>query len=144
MFKKILVPTDGSELSLRAAGAAVELARSLGSELVAVTVVEPYAYASLSEFQPETILEYERRADEAAAQRLDAVEALARREGVTVSRSVAKSFSAYEAIIEAAGRHGCDAIFMASHGRRGIRAVLLGSETQKVLTHCQLPVIVYR
>jgi nucleotide-binding universal stress UspA family protein len=144
MFRTILLPTDGSDLSLRAARAALELAQSLNARLVAITVVEPYAYASLSEFQPETILEYERRADEIAAQRLDAVESLAKSAGVPMARAVAKSFSAFEAIIEAAQTHACDAIFMASHGRRGIQAILLGSETQKVLTHCRLPVIVYR
>jgi len=144
MFSKILVPTDGSELSLRAVRAAVELAKRLNASVVALTVVEPYAYASLSEFRPETIAEYERRADEVARERLVAVENIARQEGVGVESTVARSFSPYEAIIEAAQRQGCDAVFMASHGRRGLNAVLLGSETQKVLTHCTLPVVVFR
>ena len=144
MFTKILVPTDGSELSLRAAKAGAELAKRLGARLFALTVVEPYAYASLSEFRPETIAEYEQRADEVARERLAAVEKIARQEGVPVESSVARSFSPYEAIIDAAQRQGCDAVFMASHGRRGLNAVLLGSETQKVLTHCTLPVVVFR
>jgi len=144
MFSKILVPTDGSELSLRAAQGAVEMAKKLGGRVVAVTVVEPYAYASLSEYRPETIAEYEQRADQVARERLATVESLARKAEVPFESSVARSFSPFESIIEAAQRFGCDAIFMASHGRRGISAVLLGSETQKVLTHSTLPVMVYR
>ncbi len=144
MFSKILVPTDGSELSLRAAKAAVEFSKRLQASIVALTVVEPYAYASLSEFRPETVAEYERRADEVARERLAVVENLARKEGVPVESTIARSFSPYEAIIEAAERQKCDGVFMASHGRRGINAVLLGSETQKVLTHCALPVVVFR
>jgi nucleotide-binding universal stress UspA family protein len=144
MFTKILVPTDGSELSVRAAQGAIELARKLGARIVALTVVEPYAYASLSEFRPETIAEYEQRADQVARERLATVENLARNAGIPVETAVARSFSPYEAIIETAQRQGCDVVFMASHGRRGLSAVLLGSETQKVLTHCTLPVVVYR
>ena len=144
MLQKILVPTDGSELSLRAAKGAVELAARLQSHIVGVTVVEPYAYASLSEYRPETIAEYEQRADQVARERLGAVQALAQAAGVPVETVVARSFSPYEAIIEEAKRSNCDAIFMASHGRRGLSAVLLGSETQKVLTHSHVPVMVYR
>jgi nucleotide-binding universal stress UspA family protein len=144
MFRHILVPTDGSDMSLRAAAAAIELARQTQASLVTVTVVEPYAYASLSEFQPETIIEYEQRSEAMAATRVKAVESLAVAAGVPVTTCVAKSFSVYEAIIDTATNESCDAIFMASHGRRGIQALLLGSETQKVLTHCQLPVVVFR
>jgi len=144
MFSKILVPTDGSELSVRAIQGAVELASKLGARLVGLTVVEPYAYASLSEYRPETIAEYEQRADEVAHERLATLEHLAQKGGVSVETTVVRSFSPFDAIIETAKRCGCDAIFMASHGRRGIGAVLLGSETQKVLTHSSLPVMVYR
>jgi len=144
MFSRILFPTDGSDLSLRAAKSAVELARRLSARLVVLTVVEPYAYASLSEYRPETIAEYERRADQVARDRLAAVENLARQADVPVESTVARSFSPYEAIIETANRQQCEAVVMASHGRRGLNAVLLGSETQKVLTHCSLPVLVLR
>ena len=64
--------------------------------------------------------------------------------GVAIETTTVKSFSPYEAIIEAASKNGCDVIFMASHGRRGLNALLLGSETQKVLTHATVPVMVYR
>ncbi len=144
MLQKILVPTDGSELSLRAVKGAVELAVRLNSRIVGVTVVEPYAYASLSEYRPETIAEYEQRADQLARERLNAVQSQAQAAGVACDTVVARSFSPYEAIIEEARRSNCDAIFMASHGRRGLSAVLLGSETQKVLTHSHIPVMVYR
>lgn len=144
MLQKILVPTDGSELSLQAMKGAVELAGRLGSSIVGVTVVEPYAYASLSEYRPETIAEYEQRADQLARDRLDVLAAQASAAGVPFDSVVSRSFSPYEAIIEAARTTNCDAIFMASHGRRGLSAVLLGSETQKVLTHSHLPVMVYR
>ncbi len=144
MFSRILVPTDGSELSARAVRGAVELAKRLGSHIVGLTVVEPYAYASLSEYRPETIAEYEQRADSVARERLSAIEAEARRAGVSVETEFVRSFSPFEAIIDAAARQRCDSIFMASHGRRGLSAVLLGSETQKVLTHSTVPVMVYR
>ena len=144
MLQKILVPTDGSELSLHAMKGATELAARLGSSIVGVTVVEPYAYASLSEYRPESIAEYEQRADQLARERLAALETQAKAVGVPFETVVSRSFSPYEAIIETATRTQCDAIFMASHGRRGLSAVLLGSETQKVLTHSHLPVMVYR
>jgi len=144
MLQKILVPTDGSELSLHAIKGAIEMAGRLGSRLVGVTVVEPYAYASLSEYRPETIAEYEQRADQLARERLAVLESQAKAAGVPIETVVGRSFSPYEAIIETATRTQCDGIFMASHGRRGLSAVLLGSETQKVLTHSHLPVMVYR
>jgi nucleotide-binding universal stress UspA family protein len=144
MFRRILVPTDGSDLSLRAARGAVELAGRIGAKIVALTVIEPYAYASLSEYRAETITEYEQRAEQLARERLLPVEQLARNADLEHESAIARSFSPWESIIEAADRRDCDVIFMASHGRRGINAVLLGSETQKVLTHSRIPVMVYR
>ena len=144
MFKKILLPTDGSELSARAIAGAVDMAKKLGAKIVGMTVIEPYSYSSLSEYRPESFEDYEARMDKAAQERLEAIEAAAKAASVSVETKVAKSFSPYEAIIEMAQKNDCDAIFMASHGRRGLSAVLLGSETQKVLTHSTIPVLVYR
>jgi nucleotide-binding universal stress UspA family protein len=144
MFKKILLPTDGSELSAKAIAGAVDFAAKLGASIVALTVVEPYSYSSLSEYRPESIEDYEQRMEKVAQERLDKVAAAAKASGVPVQTVVAKSFSPYEAIIAAAKDNGCDVIFMASHGRRGLNAILLGSETQKVLTHSTIPVMVYR
>lgn len=144
MFKKILVPTDGSELSAKAIDGAVRMARHLGAQIVGMTVVEPYSYASLSEYRPESFEDYEARMDRLAKERLEKLENVAKAANVSVETVIAKSFSPYEAIIETARQSGCDAIFMASHGRRGLNAVLLGSETQKVLTHSNIPVMVFR
>ncbi|MCS6945749.1 MAG: universal stress protein [Sutterellaceae bacterium] len=144
MFSKILVPTDGSDLSAKAIEGAAQLAKRLAASLVGITVVEPYSYATLSEYRPESLEDYEARMNKVARQRLQQIEQMARAAGVQVETVVAKSFAPYEAIIEAATQYGCDLIVMASHGRRGLNAVLLGSETQKVLTHSKIPVMVYR
>ena len=144
MFKKILLPTDGSDLSARAISGAIDMAKKLGASVVGMTVIEPYSYSSLSEYRPESFDDYEARMDKAAQERLRSVEDAAKAAGVGVETRVAKSFSPYEAIIDIAKKENCDAIFMASHGRRGLSAVLLGSETQKVLTHSTIPVLVYR
>jgi nucleotide-binding universal stress UspA family protein len=144
VFKTILIPTDGTELSAKAIDGAVQLARHLGAKLVGVTVVEPYSYAALSEYRPESFEDYEARMDKVARERLEKLENAAKAANVPVETVIAKSFSPYEAIIETAKQRGCDLIVMASHGRRGLNAVLLGSETQKVLTHSNIPVMVYR
>lgn len=144
MFKKILLPTDGSELSGKAIQGALKMARELGASVVGLTVVEPYSYSTLSEYRPETLEAFEARNAQAAEQRLAPVAQAAKDAGVACETVTVKSFSPYEAIIDTAKKHGCDVIFMASHGRRGLSAVLLGSETQKVLTHSTIPVLVYR
>jgi len=144
MISKILVPTDGSELSVKAIRGAVELAKKLGAKIVGMTAIEPYSYSTMSEYRPESFEAFEKRTEAIAKERLRQVESIAKAAEVEVETSVSKSFSPYEAIIEAATEAGCDAIFMASHGRRGLNAILLGSETQKVLTHSNIPVMVYR
>ena len=137
MYKRILVPTDGSERSVKAVEGAARFARPLGATLVVMTVVEPYSYTNLAE-------QYDERVTAEAEERLEAARKIAVAAGVEVKTVMVKSFSPAEAIIEQAEKNGCDIIFMASHGRKGIAAVLLGSETQKVLTHSHFPVMVYR
>jgi nucleotide-binding universal stress UspA family protein len=144
MFKKILLPTDGSELSSKAVQGALKMASQLGASVVGLTVVEPYSYSTLSEYRPETLEAFEARNAQAAEQRLAPVVEAAKAANVPCETVTVKSFSPYEAIIDTAKKHDCDVIFMASHGRRGLSAVLLGSETQKVLTHSTIPVLVYR
>jgi nucleotide-binding universal stress UspA family protein len=144
MFKRILVPTDGSELSDKAIKAAVDLAHTLKASVVGMTTLEPYSYSNLSEYRPETLDDYEARMDKAGAERLARITDAATRAGVPVETVAVKSFSPYEAIIDTAKASKCDLIVMASHGRRGLNAVLLGSETQKVLTHTTIPVMVFR
>ena len=141
MYKRILVPTDGSERSVKAVEGAARFARPLGATLVVMTVVEPYSYTNLAEYRPESIEQY---VTAEAEERLEAARKIAVAAGVEVKTVMVKSFSPAEAIIEQAEKNGCDIIFMASHGRKGIAAVLLGSETQKVLTHSHFPVMVYR
>lgn len=144
MYKKILIPTDGSELSDRALEAGADFAKSLGSSVVIVTVIEPYSYSNLSEYRPESIDQYDARVKEMAQERLEMAKELVEKKGVTCEVLAFKSFSPAEAILDAASEEDCDLIFMASHGRQGLAAVLLGSETQKVLTHSKTPVMVYR
>ena len=115
-----------------------------GPDAAGGTVVEPYSYTNLAEYRPESIEQYDERVTAEAEERLEAARKIAVAAGVEVKTVMVKSFSPAEAIIEQAEKNGCDIIFMASHGRKGIAAVLLGSETQKVLTHSHFPVMVYR
>ena len=144
MFKRILVPTDGSDLSNKAVAAAIDLAKALNAAMVGMTTLEPYSYSNLSEYRPETLDDYEARMDQVGAERLAKLADMATKAGVPIETVTVKSFLPYEAIIDTAKGKGCDLIVMASHGRRGLNAVLLGSETQKVLTHSTVPVMVYR
>lgn len=144
MYKRILVPTDGSERSLKAVEGAAKFARPLGAALVVLAVVEPYSYTNLAEYRPESIEQYDQRVTDEAQNRLDEAREAAEKCGALVHTVMVKSFSPAEAIIDQAKRNQCDIIFMASHGRKGIAAVLLGSETQKVLTHSDIPVMVFR
>lgn len=144
MFKKILVPTDGSERSNRAIEGAAKFAKPLGASLVILTVAEPYSYTDLSEYRPESIEQYDERVEAESEERLSEAKKICTANGVDAQTLVVKSFSPAEAIMEQAKKQNCDIVFMASHGRKGIAAVLLGSETQKVLTHSTIPVMVYR
>ncbi len=144
MFTKILVATDGSELSIKAARGAIAMAQRLHASIVGLTVFEPYSYTTLSEYRTEPAADYERRVELLARERLAPLESGAKAANVDIETAVARSFSPFEAIIDTAKHRHCDVIFMASHGRRGLSAVLLGSETQKVLTHTDIPVMVYR
>ena len=144
MYQRILVPTDGSERSLRAVEGAAKFAKPFGAEVVVMTVIEPYSYTNLAEYRPESIEQYDERVTAEAEERLAEAEKVVKSLDVPVRTSMVKSFSPAEAIIEAVDREEGDLVVMASHGRKGIAAVLLGSETQKVLTHCRIPVLVYR
>ena len=147
MFKHILVPTDGSALSLgnvaRAASYAIETGARI--TLFYAQPEAPSAYAGLGAVSsPHLTEDVHTRLGEAAQEVLDAAEAVVREAGTTCQRVVLTGNRPYELIITAAGTHGCDLIFMASHGRSGVSALLLGSETQKVLAHSKIPVLVYR
>lgn len=147
MFKHILIPTDGSELSRRTVLAGVKLARALGARvtgLFAAPAATPLVYRDLLPVGYGTPQRNAALIKRAAERHLDVVARAARAAGVRCHTvSVTDDYPA-DAILAQAKKRGCDLIFMASHGRRGLRGVLLGSETQKVLAGSGLPVLVYR
>ncbi|MDL9998235.1 universal stress protein [Variovorax sp. J22P240] len=147
MFQRILVATDGSPLSKKAVASAIELATQNGAELVALTVVPRYPknyFDGAAVFAPEDIARIEKQWAEAAQETLDAVAKRAKASGVKIKTVTVSSDLVAEAIVNAAKKHKSDMIVMASHGRKGIKRLLLGSETQHVLTHSELPVLVLR
>ena len=146
MFKHILIATDGSAISNKAAKAGIALARALGAKVLAYCAVEPMQpiYVEGYAFDQKVIEEIEQHARKAAQNRVDAIGKMAKAASVSFTSVVTKAFTPYEGIINAAKKQKCDVIFMASHGRRGISALIMGSVTQKVLTHSRLPVVVYR
>ena len=144
MFKKILISTDGSEISQKAAQSAVQLARETGGELYAISVKEPFPYSAISEMQPVPPQEFYDAQQRIAAERVKAVAELAGADGVACHAHTVEALHPWEAILDHAKTQGCDVIVMASHGRRGLSALLLGSETQKVLTHSTIPVLVIK
>lgn len=147
MFKHILVPTDGSDLSRQTVSRAISFAKEAGARVTAFFAKPEYPIAYFGEgalIDPTTPEKFAELADQQAAEYLSDVAAQCQAAGVECSTLSTTSDIPYEAIIEAAEKAGCDLIFMASHGRRGISGFLLGSETNKVLTHSKIPVLVYR
>lgn len=144
MFKHILVPTDGSELSQKAIDGAIDLARTVGARVTAYTCLPQYPYSPFPEVAAEAPEDFQARSEREAQSHLQEIENAAQRVGVACACRVSVHPSPFLGIIDAAERGGCDVIFMASHGRRGLGGVLIGSETQRVLTHTKLPVVVYR
>lgn len=145
MYNHILIPTDGSDLAAKAVEHGVAFAKEIGAKITAVTVTEPFAVFALAPSQLQyTRAEYDRHAKAYAEQALTAVANAAKLAGVPCETVHVERGHVYEAIIETAIASGCDLIVMASHGRRGVSAVVLGSETVKVLTHSKIPVLVYR
>jgi nucleotide-binding universal stress UspA family protein len=147
MFKHILVPTDGSELSQRAATAAIDEARATGARLTVLHAMPPATPVVFSELLPVAYMppeEHERLVSSAADVYLAIIREQAEAAGVECHMVKVTSDFPAETIVETAKKRHCDLIWMASHGRRGMAAVLLGSETQKVLAHAGLPVLVYR
>jgi nucleotide-binding universal stress UspA family protein len=145
MFKHILVPTDGSDLSLAAARSAVKLAKVTGAQLTAFHVTPAYRFNVQEEHVPlEFVLpaDYAQRAQHEAATHLDDVQKLAREAGVSCDAHYAMSDFPASAIVRAVEQYGCDAIVMGSHGRKGLSRLLLGSQTQQVLVSTHVPVLV--
>lgn len=144
MYKHILVPTDGSEISAKAVQAAIALAKLTGATMTAISVKEPFPYSAISEMQPVPPQEFFDAQERIAATRVKAVTEATTAAGVTCSGFTVEALHPWEAILDHAKQQSCDLIVMASHGRRGMAALLIGSETHKVLTHSPLPVLVIK
>jgi len=147
MYKKILVATDGSKLSGKAVAQAIDLARMLGAKLTAFYASPDYplpVYAEGVAYQPVPRKAYAASCAKEADAILEPIAASAKAAGVEFSAVHAMAAAPWEAILAAARKNKCEAIVMASHGRRGVSALLLGSETQKILTHSKIPVLVVR
>jgi nucleotide-binding universal stress UspA family protein len=144
MYQRILVPTDGSDITGKAVQAAIELAALSKATLMTIGVKEPFPYSAISEMQPVPPQEFFDAQERIASTHVKTVMEAASAAGVTCEGHTVEALHPWEAIIDHARTKGCDLIVMASHGRRGVAALLLGSETQKVLTHSTLPVLVVR
>ena len=145
MHRHILIPTDGSELSQNAISYGIALAKAVHAKVTVLTVSAPFQSIALeSGMIAETAEQYGQRAARRAAAYLNAAKEIASTSGMTCETMHVEHDQPYLAIIETAAQKLCDLIVMASHGRRGISAVVLGSETLKVLTHSTIPVLVVR
>ncbi len=144
MYKRILISTDGSEISQKAVQSAVDLAKASGAELFAISVKEPFPYSAISEMQPVPPQEFFDAQERIAGERVKAVTSAAGTAGVACHAHTVEALHPWEAILDHAKTQNCDLIVMASHGRRGLSALLLCSETQKVLTHSSIPVLVIK
>jgi nucleotide-binding universal stress UspA family protein len=145
MFKHFLIPTDGSPATQRAAKAGIALARRLGAKITAYCALEAMqpVYGEGFSFGQADYIRFEALAREVARKRVDAIGRMAKAAGVPCTSLVAKASTPYEGIVVAAKKRKCDAIFMASHGRKGLSKLLMGSVTQKVLSHSRMPVVVH-
>jgi nucleotide-binding universal stress UspA family protein len=148
MYRHILIPTDGSDIAEKAVTAGTDYAREAGAKVLFFTAMPQYQPPSeaelLARHRVKSITQFEQESLAAARAVLDKAAAKAKDANISFETDFALSDHPYEAIIDAAKRHGCDAIFMASHGRTGIPAWWYGSETHDVLTHSDIPTLVYR
>jgi nucleotide-binding universal stress UspA family protein len=145
MYKNILIPTDGSTLSGKAIEQGIRLAKTLGAKVTGMTVSVPFhTFAFDPLMVSDTPDQYKKDCEALAEKSLGAITVAAKAAGVPCEVAHITADHPYEGIITTAMSKGCDLIFMASHGRRGASALVLGSETQKVLTHGKTPVLVCR
>ena len=144
MYQRILFPTDGSEITGKALQSALDLALVMHASLDVLAVKEPFPFSAISEMQPVPPQEFFDTQERVAEARVKTATEAAAAAGVPSKGYTVEGLHAWEAILDHAKTQGCDLIVMASHGRRGMSALLLGSETQKVLTHSKLPVLVVR
>lgn len=144
MFKKILVPTDGSAQAAHAAHTAAELAKSQGAQMVGVYVIDPYPYIGIGDASAVALQAYMTEARSSAGVALDALSLACASAGVPFAGDTIERNVVYEGILETAEAEGCDLVVMGSHGRQGIAALILGSVAQKVLTHAKVPVLIVK
>jgi nucleotide-binding universal stress UspA family protein len=148
MYQHILLPFDNSELSQKAVKQGIALAKSTGAKITVITVIVPFHTGITSPVTSEIVHEFEHGRDEEAKKKVAKLHAdiasRAKTDGVKCESVIALGGNPYEEIIAKAKKLKCDLIVMASHGRRGLDALLLGSETAKVLTHSKIPVLVVR
>jgi nucleotide-binding universal stress UspA family protein len=147
MFRNILIATDGSALSEKLLGPGPALARALGAKITGLHVIPEHlpAFSGEMAWVNETLrARFRQGARETGNRYLDRVEAAARAAGVPFERVLAQNDHVWKGIIATAEARGCDLILMAAHGRRGLSGLLLGSETNRVLVHSRVPVLVYR
>lgn len=145
MFKNILVPTDGSPLSDIAVGKAIELAKlNPNCSVVGIGVAEMMPFAAVEGIGLVDPSQYEKSMKDWAQKNVERVASAAKAAGIPCKTVVAQSSTPSEEILKAAKENGCDLIFMGSHGRKGMDRILLGSNTQKVLSEAKVPVVVYR
>ncbi len=148
MYKHILLPTDGSKLADKAVKQGIALAKSIGARVTILNATPEYQMVMDEGFVLPNAMMLRKRFEDETARRskkmLDAVKADAQAAGVTCETVTTSSGRPYEAIIKQAKKAKCDLIMMASHGRKGLSSILLGSETAKVLTHSTIPVLVVR
>ncbi len=147
MYQRILVATDGSTLSKKAVRSAIQLASGLDAELVALYVVPRYPMTYFEggmSISPEEVSRTEKQWAVKGQAVVDEVQQAAQEQGIKAKAVIVRSDLVAESLISAAKKHKCDLIVMASHGRKGLKRVLLGSETQHVLTHSTIPVLVLR
>ena len=145
MYKHILLPVDGSEFGMGSVPYAIKFAKAIGARITALNVTTPYESVAIDAFA--THLpgeEYRERIAANATAILQKVKSAGEAAGVPIAARHVPNIHPWNAIIQTAKEQGCDLILMASHGRRGIAGVLLGSETKKVLTHTTIPVLVWR
>ena len=144
MYQRILVPTDGSEITGRAVATAIGLAKSLGAEIHTLCVKEPFPYGAVAEMQPTPPQEFFDAQERAASRHVQAVAEACEAGGVRCHAETVEGLQPWEAIVEHAAKHHCDLLVMGSHGRSGLASLFLGSETQDVLKHTTVPVLVVR
>lgn len=145
MYSNILIPTDGSELAGKAVQHGLALAQRIAAKVTALTVLPPFhVFTTDTQMIEDTPARYRTRMQQHAEKTLGAVAQAAQAAGVACETVQVEHEHPYQAIIDTAAARGCDLIVMASHGRHGISAIVLGSETVKVLTHSKIPVLVHR